>query len=368
MTHDTLRFPYMVWAHTESFVSPYSLAQSGMPSADAALLGPPESVDLAPAGAGALPAVRARLAHLFGVDEARILVTAGASAAMHVVALQYFGYGARVVTELPSYEPFRALPELMGADVRLVERRVEDDFALDTAAVRAALRGGRPGHVFVTSPNNPTGAVLDAAQVVELASSAAEAGGILVSSEVYMEFCQPQERVHAFRLAPNAISIGSLTKAYGLGALRIGWLILGEGLAADLPRLTDMTYLSYVDPPTPSLRAASRALERLEPLLAPLRRMEAVCRPLLVRWLAETDGVTGPPPRFGLAAFPRIDGVEDTRDLARYLAREWGVDVVPGEFFGRSGHLRVGFGVPEETLREGLERLTKGLRAYRARE
>ena len=94
--------------------------------------------------------------------------------------------------------------------------------------------------------------------------------------------------------------------------------------------------------------------------------MEAECRPHLVRWLTETDGVTGPPPRFGLAAFPRIEGVDDTLALARYLAREFGVDVVPGEFFGLRGHVRVGFGVPEETLREGLERLTRGIEAFRS--
>lgn len=358
------RFPYMKWAQTESFVSPFSLAQSGMPAADPAWLGPPAPADLAPPPAGAEQDLRARLGELFGVPPERVLLTMGASGAMHLLAQHYFRSRPRVVTEVPSYEPFRALGELHGAETVTVHRRVEDDFRLDPGRLEAALAGASPGHVFVSNPHNPTGCTAGAEEVLAGAQAAERAGGVLISNEVYMEFAHVDERVHAFALAPNTWSIGTLTKAYGLGALRVGWIIAGEGVAHEIAALEDLHFLDCVSLPTPSLRLGLAALDHLPALLEPLRRFERDCRPHLVRWLAEEERVRAPAPHLGLTAFPRLAGIDDTHDFARYLARELQVDAVPGEFFGCPGHLRVGFGVPEETLVEGLRRLSQALASY----
>jgi hypothetical protein len=182
-----------------------------------------------------------------------------------------------------------------------------------------------------------------------------------------MEYATNEQRVHAAHLAPNAVSIGSLTKAYGLGPLRIGWIVLGEGLVQERALVRDGAFLSYVDPPTLSLLAAHLALDNLPRLLEPLRRVEVESRPHLWRWLSETQGVQATIPELGIIAFPRVVGVDDTRALQKFLAREFDVDVVPGEFFGCAGHLRVGCGVPEATLVEGLVRLGDGIRVWRER-
>lgn len=365
-TPPEIRFPYMFWAQTESFLSPYCLSQSGMPPPDDGFLAD-LGVDLANPAVEALPALTEGLAALFRVDPARVLVTPGSSAAMYLAAARWFR-GARVAAETPSYEPLRALPAFFGADTRLLVRRFEDEWRVDPQRARSALAGGTgPGHLFITNPHNPSGSAARTEEVRELAEVAAQAGGVLVSDEVYMEFAPVEERVHAFDIAPNGLSIGSLTKAYGLGALRIGWMILGEELASERNALLDLAYLTYVDPPTVTLRAALRALEHLPELLQPVRQVEALSRPLWERWLREAEGVDAHVPRRGLVAFPRITGVSSTAELVRYLQAEHGVDVVPGEFFGLAGHVRVGCGVPPETLREGLARLDAGLAAWRAR-
>lgn len=362
---ERFRFPYMFWAHTESWKSPYCLSQSGMPAPDTDLfegLG----VDLSDPTAEAMPELAERIGELLAVDPARVLVTPGASAAMHLCALRYFRPGTRVVADVPSYEPFRALPAYLGAELALVRRRPEHGWTVDPAEVRARLAGAEgPGHLFLTNPNNPTGALMEPERVRGLADEAGRAGGVLVSCEVYTEYLPPDARSHAFALAPNAISIGSLTKAYGLGPLRIGWLVLGEGLTDEMAHLIDMSYLAYVDPPTVSLRAGARALEHLPELLQPLRRIEQESRPAWARWLSETAGIETVVPEHGIIAFPRVVGVEDTATLVQFLQRDWQVDVVPGEFFGLPGHLRVGCGVPSETLTEGLQLLDRGIRAFR---
>jgi aspartate/methionine/tyrosine aminotransferase len=187
----------------------------------------------------------------------------------------------------------------------------------------------------------------------------------LICSEVYLEFVPPAERRSAVHLAPNVASIGSLTKAYGLGGLRLGWVALGEGLAADRARIEDAAFLVYVDPPTPVLRLATRAVERLDALREPYLRLARESKPILLRWLAETDGVEAAPPAAGLICFPRIEGVRDTLALHEYLVREHDVGVVPGEYFGAGGHVRVGYALEPHRLREALERLAAGINAFR---
>jgi aspartate/methionine/tyrosine aminotransferase len=356
----------MHFARTEAFRSPFSLTQSGMPAADPVLFGASLPIDFGWASNGALPEVEEKLARHLGVDRSRVLVTLGASSAMHLAALALFRPGVRVAVETPSYEPLRALPAYFGAETALVERRAADAWALDPAAVERALVGARPGHVFLTNPNNPTGGRSSADEIVAFARIAERAGGVLLSCEVYMEYeLDPARRVLACNLAPNAMSLGSLTKAYGLGPARVGWIALGEGLAAERARLVDMLYLDYVDPPTIGLRLASRAFDLLEPLREPIRRMEREQKPILRRWLADTAGVEGSMPELGLTAFPKLVDVDDTHAFARHLVAHHGVDVVPGEFFGMAGHLRVGCGLPPKELEQALARVTAGLRSYR---
>jgi aspartate/methionine/tyrosine aminotransferase len=365
---ERLQFPYMVWAHTSATRSSYSLSQSGMPLAEPSFLDALGRFDLDHPSRAALPELEDAIASLFGVERERVIATLGASGGMHLCALRYFRPGNRVVADVPSYEPFRSLPMYLGADFRPLRRRLEDGWKIDPAEVGGLLgKGSGTGHVFLANPHNPTGAILDRGTMAGIARAAERAGGVLVSCEVYMEYVPNERRVHAFDVAPNGITIGSLTKAYGLGPMRIGWIVLGEGLAKERAHLVDMAYLAYVDPPTATLRAGKLALGRLEKLLAPVRVIERESRPMWERWLASTDGVTSFVPEFGIIAFPKIEGVDDTIALSEVLARDHQVDVVPGEYFGLPGHLRVGCGVPAATLEEGLARLARGIAAFRSR-
>lgn len=362
-----LRFPYMVWAHTHSFRTPYPLTQSGMPMADPQFLDALGRLDIDHPSRSALPELEAAIARRYGVDRSRVIVTLGASGAMYLAAARWFRSGSRVVVDVPSYEPFRALPRFFGAETIGYERRLDERWRIDPERVRALLaRGSGPGHVFLANPHNPTGVLLDRSEIAALAREAGRVGGNLVACDIYMEYLPKERCAWAFEAAPNAVTLGSLTKAYGLGALRIGWIVLGEGLAAERDHLVDAAYLTYVDPPTATMRAATAAFARLPELLAPLRVVERDSRPIWAKWLVATDGIECVVPDHGIIAFPRVAGVADTLDLAEFLVREHQVDVVPGEFFGMPGHVRVGCGLPPEQLTEGLARLARGIRAYRA--
>ncbi len=357
--HSPPLFPYMTWAQTESFLSPWCLAQSGMPVPDPEVLGP--ALEIGPclewSCAGSRPQLEERLAELFGLPAERVLVTPGASGAMQLLAQTLFTENSRVLHESPCYQPLEALAGLFGAEVQPLERCPEEGWSLDPARLDLASED-HPTHLFLTNPHNPTGAVTPTEKIRALGTALEPSGGVLVSSEVYMECApDPSQRVHAAALCSNGISIGSLTKAYGLGPLRLGWILLGAGLAGLRPTLVDRAHLSWVDPPSASLLLGQRALDRLPALLQPLRRIEAESRPLLDSWIENNPRVRALIPPFGIFAFAILEGVQNTQAFARWLASEHQVDVVAGEFFGYPGAVRIGAGLPPETLAEGLQRL-----------
>jgi aspartate/methionine/tyrosine aminotransferase len=358
----------MAWAHTHANRTDHPLSQSGMPQADPAFLaGLERALDLDHPGRY-LPPLEEAIARRYGVPRERVMVTVGATGGMFLAAARWFRPGTRVVADVPSYEPFRALPRFFGAELVELERRSAEGWSVDPASVRKLLERGRgPGHVFLANPHNPTGVLLDAPTVTAIAAEAARAGGLLVSCDIYMEYLPDSRSAPwAFACAPNGVTIGSLTKAYGLGALRIGWIVLGEALAGERAHLVDCAYLSYVDPPTASLRSGAVAMAHLSELARPVRAIEKECRPAWAAWLRSTAGIECTVPEHGIIAFPRVVGVDDTLALCEHLATRHGVDVVPGEYFGKPGHMRVGCGVPLAKLREGLARLERGIRAFRS--
>ena len=267
-----LSFPYMFWAHAESFRSPYCLAQSGMPLPAGEWLALDATEVLAHPGMEAQPALEARLAELFGLSPGRVLATMGATGAQHLCAARWFDAESRVAVEQPSYEALRALSRRSAARVYAVERELESGWTLDPGRVEAlAAADPKPLHLVLTNPHNPSGALLDAATLRALARAIEPSGGVLVCNEAYMEYATNEDRVHAATLAPNAVSIGTLTKAYGLGPLRLGWVLLGEDLEAERERLLDLAHLTWLEPPTASLVLARRALDRLPELIRPVR-------------------------------------------------------------------------------------------------
>src|SRR5688572_29812684 len=145
-----LCFPYMAFARRGGGRARYSLLSSGMPPADARILGS-ELPDLGFANAGALPRLQERLGAHLGVAPEQVIATVGASSAMLVLGLALFR-GARVAAETPSYEPLRALPGVLGGELRPFERLAHERYAVDPERVRRALTGGRgPGHVLLTT-------------------------------------------------------------------------------------------------------------------------------------------------------------------------------------------------------------------------
>lgn len=305
------------------------------------------------------------VAERYGLDPEQIIATTGCTGAMALALKALVSPGDHVLVEQPGFDLLTRLATEAGATVGAVVRN-GPNYSLDFDHLRTQLTD-RTRAVIITNLHNPSGAWMDPVEVAAAARIVDEVGAVLIVDEIYADFAAAEAAPPAARLGPNIISVSSLTKVFGLFALKFGWLAADPALIARL-RLAapdgDMgvSKLSHA--------VAAHVLESPAPFEAHWQSVLAATRPVVARHLAALfdDGLlAGGLPRYGCMVFPRVIGVDDTRALARRLLEDFDVLVAPGEFFDAPGHIRIGFGADPVAIDKGMLRLRAALAALRPR-
>lgn len=301
------------------------------------------------------------LARRYGFAPEQIVTTTGATSAFQLVLKALIQPGDEVLVERPGFDLHpRLIAEAGGVAVSV--DRPAPGYRISLAEVEGKLTP-RTRVMVITNLHNPSGAYLSPPEIEALAQRLAAAGCVLIVDEIYADFAD--DTVAAGRLGPNVVTISSLTKVYGLFALKFGWVAahadLIEQIRARVPDGdTGVSKLAHA--------VAAHVLEAPEPFELHWKRTLNATRPLVVRAaeaMQRAGLVEGEVPPFGCMYFPRIVGVTDTLTLARRLFDEHGVLVAPGEYFGAPGHLRIGFGSRDAGVEPALQRLAAGLAALR---
>jgi aspartate/methionine/tyrosine aminotransferase len=355
----------MEWAKSHE-PSPYHLGTSGAPGPDAAEVARLFRFDDADAISSTgdrfgLPALRAAVARMQGVDEDSVLVSDGTSLANYTALTVLAGPGDRVLVETPTYSILDEIPRFHGALVEPLPRWPEHLWVPRMEEIRRALDAPGPPvrAIVLTRLHNPTGVDLPPPFLEELARCAEQRDFHVMLDEVYLDFIDAR-RGHTF--SPRFLTTGSLTKVYGFGGLRVGWVIAApEALRA----VRELSFYLAVNAAAPSQHAAVRILAARERHLERTRDIAARGHAILAEWLASRDDVSCVPPAGGLIAFVRLHNVVDTTAFTERLLERDGVALAPGECFGVPGWARFGFGIEEATLREGLARVGRALDAFR---
>jgi aspartate/methionine/tyrosine aminotransferase len=354
------RIEYMYWAKTRVRVK-YDLAASGVPLACPEDYGArAEDLCAAERGPYGHPKLIEALALRYGVSEASVVPVPGASMGNYLALVAAVDRGDELLVERPNYECLPRAAEFFGAAVEWFDRIESRRWAPDLQQVEEGLRRGA-GAVLLSNLHNPSGMRLKSDELVALADMTARAGASLIIDEVYLDYLHVNRGgapSTAASLAPHIIATSSLTKVYGLGGLRAGWLIATPEAAERVRRAMD--YL-MVNNSSVSMNLAIRALENMSALEARTRRMYERGRPVVRSWLDACDdlrcwGDDG-------AVFVLVDlgaGVDDWR-LTERLIERYDVAVVPGTFFGCPGHIRVSFTLPPDPLREALDRVRRAI-------
>jgi aminotransferase len=299
-----------------------------------------------------------------------LLITVGASEAVDLALRATCDPGDEVILHEPSYVAYVPAIVFAGGSVRHVATRLEDDFALDPAAVEAAITP-RTKALFLGYPCNPTGAVLPDDVQDELARIATRHDLLVYSDEIYDRLAYGSYRHRAFSALPGmrdrTILMGGFSKAYAMTGWRVGYL---AAPAAILEGIVKVHQYAIMSAPTTAQDAALEALVRGE---ADVERMLAEYdrRRRLVVAGFNAMGLRTFEPRGAFYAFPEVTTATglSSEAFAQGVLEEERVAVIPGSAFGPSGegHVRACYATSYERLEEALRRIERFVDRHRAR-
>ena len=236
--------------------------------------------------------LRERIAQTYASPPAadEVLVTVGAAEANAIVCQTLLEPGDRVTVIEPGYRQVRGIAENVGCPVDVVQLTDENGWELDLDELRAKV-GPKTKLLAVVNPNNPTGTIFTAEARAAILDVVESSGCWLVADEVYRGSERDGVETESFwGTHPRAVCVNSLSKAYGLCGLRIGWVAAPQPLADALCRRHEYAVISAA---LPSVFLAERALapERRQALLARQRDLVRDGAQLYARWLEEHAGL-----------------------------------------------------------------------------
>ena len=279
------------------------------------------------------------VARLYDVEPDNVLITVGASEAIFLVC-SVFGTGRRAIVPLPNYEPMFTVPQSLGMDV--------GNSLAEIPTVRRAICG-------LTDPNNPTGRSLDNGAVKETIRSSKKQETLVFVNETYKEFTFPGALSTYFGEADNVIVCSTMTKFFGLGRLRVGWILADKQKARQLLRAK---WLISGHNSEYSLWIATQVLKGRAKFVERARKVYSENVELVRRFIDSTPGISAR----GLGAAP-FCLVEYGRgpasiSLCRRVFDSTGVLISPGDFFGAPKAFRLCFTSDRKTLKLGLAKLS----------
>ena len=277
--------------------------------------------------------------------------------ANHLVCALLLEPGDEALIEHPVYEPLHILPRFFHAEVRFFDRSPQDGYALDASTIESGLTE-QTRLVICSNLHNPTAKLARRAELENLAELAEAKNFHVLIDEVYLEWLIDEGEQSGARFGRRMVTTSSLTKAYGLDALRAGWILAEAELAERLRRMID---LFYVKMPLPIERMAARAIAQAPNLLAPLKHQIAENKKQVVDFISNHSALTWNPPDAGPVGFVELKS--GSVDELETRLQEMDTLIAPGRFFGASNHFRLGFGMKKEILQEGLRRLDAALNA-----
>ena len=336
--------------HPLTFAELFELAEVDTPSLWTTLVDYPQ--------VNGLRSLREKIASLYtGATADNVLVTIGASEANTLVAATLLQSGDNMIRFRPTYEQLSGNAVNLGFEVRTVDMMESEAWALDTDSLKQQTdKDTRIIHVV--NPNNPTGRILSFKDRQALISSAASVGAWIVADEVYAgtELDSDTPTPSFWGEYERVIAINSMSKAYGLPGLRLGWMVgpaeviqacwRRHEYAAIAATIFSMKLADYALAETAreKLRARARALIRrgFDTFTAALNSHPGVFSVVA--------------PQASAMSFPRFDLPISSEDLARRLLKEENVLVIPGTKFGVESHFRFSSALLEDHLQAGLSR------------
>ena len=282
--------------------------------------------------------------------------------AIFMIALAYIDPGDEVILADPSWVSYEACIRLAGGVPVYVPTRFEDNFVLDPALVESKITP-KTKMIILNTPSNPTGAVIPADVLKQIADIAMARGIKVLSDEIYSSIVY--EGKHTSNASfpgmfDNTLIVSGLSKSFAMTGWRLGWAIAPEDDIKAINKLQSHSIscaVSFVQ--EAAVEAITGPQQSKYDMVAEFRRR----RDLAMDLISEIPGVECNVPQGAFYIFPKYNRDIPSAKLAETLLREGHVAVTPGTAFGPGGEgfFRISYAASEEQIREGISRIKNTL-------
>jgi aspartate/methionine/tyrosine aminotransferase len=309
------------------------------------------------------PWLREVIADIYkGIKSEDVLVLSAAEEGIFVLYHALVGPGDHVIVETPCFESGLEVARSTGAEVSGWCRRFEDGWAHDLAGLEKLIQPNTK-ILYINTPHNPTGLVMPANVFRQVIALAASRGIIVFSDEVYRELeHDPKQRLPAACEAyERAVSLGSMSKTYGLPGLRIGWFATRD--AGILQRCLEFKYYTTICNSAPSEFLTALTLRHRGVLVQ--RNLEIVWQnlALLDAFIQQhADLFQWVKPNASPIGFVHFKPERDVFTFCEDVVRDSGVLLLPGTVYDQPRHIRFGYG--RKNMPGALEQLEEYLDSH----
>jgi aspartate/methionine/tyrosine aminotransferase len=307
--------------------------------------------------------LRERIAALYtNTSPENILVTIGASQAIFTTMLTILQQGDEIILMPPTYMKPNKVAATFGFSSRCVMRLEELGWGIDVDGLKHAV-SKKTRMIYVCNPNNPTGQIMSASEMEAVIDAADSVGAWILADEIFTGTERTTEEITPtfWGKYSKVIVVSSLSKMDGLPGLRIGWVVAPK-------EITDALWCNQgyntISSAMISNQVAAYALqpEVRSRLITRSRGLIHSGYQIVKAWAEQPqDFVSHVPPQATSSAFVRYHQSIPSYELAERLIKEKSTLVMPGTAFGLDQHMRIGFSIPEDVLREGLNRIIQVL-------
>ena len=295
--------------------------------------------------------------------EENILVTVGGSEAIDLTIRAVVQPGDEVIIPEPCFVCYEPITQLTGGVPVHIATRAEDQFRLTADQLRAAITP-RTKLLIFPYPNNPTGAVMSAAEMEEIAAVLRETNVLVLSDEIYSELTYGLDRHVSIAslpgMAERTIVVNGFSKSYAMTGWRLGY---AAGPAPLVKVMTKIHQSCIMSAPTTSQYAAITALRQCDDQIEMMRDEYNRRRRYVVKALNDM-GLTCFEPRGAFYVFPsiQISGLTSS-EFCEQLLREKEVAIIPGSAFGASGegYARISYAYSVDNLQTAMKRIREFL-------
>jgi aspartate/methionine/tyrosine aminotransferase len=305
------------------------------------------------------PVLRENIAALYsGCSSSNVLVTVGAIEANFNSIHTLLQPGDEIAIMLPNYMQIWGVAKNLGLKINSFHLSEDNGWQLNLDELNQAVTP-KTKVIAVCNPNNPTGYILTQDEMDAIINAAEGVGAYILSDEVYSgaERINEEETPSFYGQYDRVMAIGSMSKAYGLPGLRLGWAVGPTDTINKIWRRHEYTTLST------SIFSNNLAALALSTDVRPgiIQRTRNYIRkgfPILQGWIdQQVDTFQMVPPQAAAIAFLRYQLDINSTELANNLIREKSVLIVPGDHFGMDKFIRVSYGLPQDYLTGGLNRI-----------